>query len=145
VLVGRPLVLPSDHVHPILIGRFLDVQALHGNCSVDDPVALDDPLLTGVSAPLRHLELVALSFAFEREVVEVGPDESLMVDVPLLVGRVVRLVDPHDDLRPSCRLAPFDVQHLPVHLAHDRKRTSSVHRHGVFDELLFRQSKILSI
>lgn len=77
--------------------------------------------LAVIEGGIKNLEEV--TFAFEREVVETGPDEALVVDIPLLVGRVVRLVDPHDHLGPGRRLASLDVQRLPVHLTHDHKRT----------------------
>jgi len=113
-------------VGSVLVLRPLDVHALDLEDTVDDLVALDDPLLAGVAAPRTHPELLALSARFEREVVESGSDGPVTLGVPELVGRLVVLAVPHDHLRPGVTASPADVQSLPVQLAHDLELTSSV-------------------
>jgi len=117
---------PGDHVDVVLVRSSFDVHALDLQDAIDDLVALDDPLLAGVTAPRGHSELVALSSTLQREIVESGSNGSVRFRVPELVGGLVMLARPHDDLGPSGASSSSNVDRLPVHLAHDLELTSSV-------------------
>jgi len=125
VLVDGALVGPRDHFGSFVLVTSRDVKAFPGEHSVDDAVALEDPLLAGLAPERLKADLVSLGGAFDGVLVETGPDDALSVEEPLLVGRVLNLSPVHDDLGPGVHGAPRNVQTPPVHLADDQEMTSS--------------------
>lgn len=72
VLVDGALVSPGDDLGPVthLLSGY--VQALPGEHPIDDPVALDEPLLAGVAAERLKVGLITLGSALYRVLVKHG-------------------------------------------------------------------------
>jgi len=111
--------LPGDDSGSVLLVSSFYVEHLVRIIPVDNPVALERPLLSRVVPEGLHHGTPSVTSTFRREIVEHRAKASLLIQPPQLVRTTVLLLRPDDEVRSWTGVATSDVHHLPMQLTDD--------------------------